>query len=210
MSSPDSDRFLKIASIVAVVALAAGAFLYLRTMFGTDDAEPATTPTVMEGKRLAPIRAGVSTPPPAPASTPAGVVPAERGEAPPAPRASAGAQFAPLTATILETLTRPKVVPDTQFGSVETELELALPAVERCWSEAVGDKRRDSQVNVHFKVDENGEPTGLTTRTKRVGVASVNACFADAVRERVFGDTEPGTTVYWPILLDPELGPQLR
>ena len=115
-----------------------------------------------------------------------------------------------MTATLLNTLARPKVMPESEVTGVEEELELVLPAFERCWSAAVGENRRDAQVNVHFTVDESGEVADLSVRPKRLGVPSANACFADALSKRVFGNSEPGTSVYWPILLDPETGPRLR
>lgn len=207
MSEPTSDRLLKIATFFAILfAIIGGSFYFgaMRGGGGSSDAsvqrdaraEPARVTTAVErGRTTAAPSASVAEPESVSEST---------SDAPMQPLRD------PMSAALLSMATRPNVLPESQVGSVEEELKLALEDLERCWRGAVGDNATDAKVFVHFTVDENGEPADLTVRSKGIGVPSVTPCFVDAARKRVYGNTEPGTSVYWPIVLDPESGARLR
>ena len=204
MSSADSDRFLKIATFAAIVVAIVGGSFYFGAMLRNDEGgggeeviqrevqvQPARTAT-------APVRTGSST---SAASEPATTA---ASDSPIQPHRD------PMSGALLDMATRPTVLPDSELAGVEDELELVLQGLDRCWRGAVGDNATEGRVYLHFSVDENGEVADLSVRNKGIGVPSVNTCFTDVVSKRVYGDTEPGTSVYWPIILDPESGPRLR
>ncbi len=204
MSSPDSDRFLKAATFLAIIVAIVGGSFYFGAMMDSDDdsEEPvrievrarSAASTGAEESRTA---AGVQTPAP---------------EAPPADTADPPIQRMrdPMSASLLSMATRPTILPESELASVEEEMALALPDLDGCWRGAVGENATEAKVFVHFTVDDNGEVADLNVRSKGIGVPSANPCFEGATKKRVFGNTEPGTSVYWPIILDPESGPRLR
>ena len=208
MSSPGNDLPLRILTFIAIVFAIVGGSFYFGAVLRDD-----------KPRRVEPDRTEVETPARAPArasSTPAPrdsgrtadrSEPAEEQEASDGPMQP---QRDALSPALMSMATRPTVLPEEELAGVEEELALGLEDIDRCWRGAVGDNATEGKVFVHFTVDENGEVADLTVRSKGIGVPSVNICFTDAAGKRVFGNTEPGTSVYWPILLDPETGPRLR
>ena len=202
MSSPDSDRFLKIATVVAFVALVIGGSFYFGAVLRTDDPAPSAD--------QAPVRAAGRGAPPATAGHSGADADSEAAQAVVDDSQPIRRLKDPMSGPMLAMATRPTVLPATELAGVEEELSLALPDIQLCWKGAVGENASDSKLFVHFSVNEDGEVADLTVRSKGIGVPSVHTCFSDMVGKRVFGNTEPGTSVYWPIILDPETGPRLR
>ena len=185
MSSPDSDRFVKVAAGVAIIAAVVFGSLYLGTLFG-----PTSTST---------------TDPPS--TTKDTVLPAKVER--PAPSGGGGLQGvgAPNLPMVMEMATRPTVKPDSEKDGVRAELTRVLVDFEQCWHDAVGTSpSRKARFFVHFTVGDEGKPTESSVQTKGVGDPDMDICLRAVLETTAYASTKPGTTVYWPIQLDPKDG----
>jgi len=87
-------------------------------------------------------------------------------------------------------------------------LETRLDEVETCWRDRVDDPDRSAKVFVHFRVAE-GTSSGISVQVDGVRDAGLDACVRDLIGGLDVGTLSEGTTVYWPIKLDPKLGASL-
>jgi hypothetical protein len=208
MSQPNDDRFLKIATFGAIIALIVGGSFYFGTVLGPSDSGSSSGGGASAGPVARAHQARVA--PANPSAPPASAVEAVGSDAvdEDAPNPLVRAPMAP---SVLDLATSPRVMPSSELASVEEELALALPDIEDCWRAAVGpEPKREGKVFIHFTINDDGEPADLTVQSKGIGEPAMLPCVKTAAERRVYGNSGVDTTVYWPVTLDPEKGAQLR
>ncbi len=184
MSTAKNDRFLKIVTGVAIVAAILGGAMY---MGGVMSPAPSVTPTMDK-----PGEAQVST-----------------RAAAPSPAGLEGAR-APRGPSLMEMATRPKVLPENELAAVRPAMEALLPDVETCWHQAVGDSpSRDAKVFVKFEIGTEAGATDLEVESKGIGMPVMHECIKALFSDRGFSGAAAGTTVFWPLILDPDSGVSL-
>jgi len=184
MSTVKNDRFLKIATGVAIVALIIGGAMYMGGLLG-----PATSvPPAMDK----PTETQVTTR--AASQAPAGL---EGVKAPRGP-------------SLMEMATRPKILPGSELAAVRPVMEAMLPDVETCWHQAVGDSpSRDAKVFVKFEIGAEARAAGLEVESKGIGKPVMHECIKGLFDGYEFPGAAEGTTVFWPVILDPDSGVSL-
>lgn len=201
MNPPESDRILKLATLVALVVLVvAGSFYFGALPRKEGPSAPVGLPA--HGKPgIAPAGGAVGPAKPGAASDGSSQAPA---------RTVAG-RSAPAAGVLLDMATTPTVLPKTWTTAVEDVLAPALPSLSACWHEVAGSKpAREGRLILHFEVGDDGRPADLEVSTRGGGADGGKACFERVAGKLDFGGVAAGTSVFWPVVLDPRAGARLR
>ena len=211
MSSDNpSDRFVRILAGVAIIAAIVGGSLYFNAVFSPDAPPP--------DRELPGIPAARA--PTAPASGFSSTAASDPGAAPADADADGGEPVARvdiLSGThgvvlpgAMDLRTRAVVQPDSQRAAVKEALSEALPELERCWKSFEGEQpARSARLLLGFVVAGDGSTSEVEITARHLAEPAINACASDVVKALDIS-AEAGTSVLWPIELDPEEGATLR
>lgn len=214
MNTSDSNRFLQVASGLALVVLVVGGALYIGSG-ATGDVAGSSSESNGDGGGEAP--AALSGPnfevePVDLKLGPDGVEQAEKAAGEPGAE-EPGAEDGPIrkaigpSGALLQMASDPHVQPDSEQGDVEAFVRSLMPGAEQCWSRAAGNFRGT------WNIILRASPSGLdSSRSRLRGLKDykLDRCLKDVLSSAdATALDDSALRAHWPVTLDPSDGVQM-